>query len=87
MDLLFCPLLRVESWMCAEDGEPSLIFSSSVGWRSDDGGGTMAGSLGVAGTGARGLLDDLLAFTVVKVLQIAWEYLTVLSTCINSSII
>ena len=29
--------------MCADDGEPSLIFSKSVGWRRDDGGGTKRG--------------------------------------------
>lgn len=80
MDLLFCPLLRVESWMCAEEGEPSLIFSSSVGWRRDDGGGMKSGSPGTVGTGACGLLGDLLALTAVIVLQIAWEYLIKLSS-------
>ena len=70
MTWLFCPLLRVESWMCAEDGEPSLIFSSSVGWRREDGGG-MKGASG-AGTGAQALLDGLIALlglTGVEVLQ------------------
>lgn len=57
--------------MCAEDGEPSLIFSSSVGWRREDGGGTKGAS--GAGTGAWALLDGfvaLLGLTVVKMLQI-----------------
>ena len=56
--------------MCAEDGEPSLIFSSSVGCRREDGGGTK-GTSG-AGTGVRALLDGLiplLGLTVVEVLQ------------------
>ena len=70
MAWLFCPLLRVESWMCAEDGEPSLIFSSSVGWRREDGGGMKDGS----GTGTEpwALLDGLtalLGLAVVEVLQ------------------
>lgn len=70
MTWLFCPLLRVESWMCADDGEPSLIFSSSVGWRREDGGG-MRGASG-AETVAWALLDGfmtLLGLTVVNVLQ------------------
>lgn len=56
--------------MCADDGEPSLIFSSSVGWRREDGGG-MRGASG-AETVARALLDGfmtLLGLTVVNVLQ------------------
>ena len=56
--------------MCAEDGEPSLIFSSSVGWRREDGGGMKDAS--GAGTGAWALLDGLIALlglTVVEVLQ------------------
>ena len=66
MTWLLCPLLRVESWMCADDGESSLIFSSSVGWRREDGGGMN----GVSGAWA--LLDGfiaLLGLTVVVVLQ------------------
>ena len=67
MDWLLCALLRVESWMCADDGEPSLIFSSSVGWRREDGGGMKGGS--GAGTETRGLLVDWLGLTVVEALQ------------------
>ena len=55
--------------MCADDGEPSLIFSSSVGWRREDGGG-MRGASG-AETVAWALLDGfmtLLGLTVVNVL-------------------
>jgi hypothetical protein len=41
--------------MCADDGEPSLIFSSRVGWRREDGGGIKGVS------GARALLDGFIA--------------------------
>ena len=41
--------------MCADEGEPSLIFSSSVGWRREDGGGMKGGCSGAV-AGERGLL-------------------------------
>ena len=56
--------------MCADDGEPSLIFSSSVGWRREDGGGMRGAS--AAETVVWALLDGfmtLLGLTVVNVLQ------------------
>ena len=64
MTWLLCPLLRVESWMCADDGEPSLIFSSRVGWRREDGGG-MKGVSGVK----TALLGGFVALPVGEMLQ------------------
>lgn len=67
--------------MCAEDGEPSLIFSSSVGWRREDGGG-MKGTSG-AGTEARTLLDGLIALlglTGVEVLQKCISLLSIIGS-------